>query len=302
MTAPLERIKLILQTQASSSQLGTSKRSSYSGFLDAMIRVPQEQGFWSLWRGNFLNICRYFPAQAINFSCYDLYYDAYRYMIRPETAYSHHLLPFLAGGSVGVTSCTILYPFTFCNTRISVDVGDNKSIKREYYGLNDCIRKVYKSDGYRGLYQGLAFSACGMFLYRSTYFGVYTFGKLTYLSQGTPEIHSVQTPLLVSLFFAQLASVIATLITYPMETIARQKMLLSGRGLQSYESYRHMVGRITRNDGVFGLYRGMFAKLLTTVCGSLILVTYDLITDHYKKYKSKRFRRKLEDFKKSDER
>nr|XP_012145095.1 PREDICTED: ADP/ATP translocase 1-like [Megachile rotundata] len=78
LTAPLERIKLILQTQASSYQIGTTERTPYSGFLDALIRIPKEQGFLSFWRGNLLNICRYFPAQAINFSFFDIYYNAFQ--------------------------------------------------------------------------------------------------------------------------------------------------------------------------------------------------------------------------------
>lgn len=78
MFAPMERIKLILQTQASSRQIGVSERSAYSGILNAIVRIPKEQGVWSLWRGNVLNICRYFPAQAINFSFYDLYYEIFQ--------------------------------------------------------------------------------------------------------------------------------------------------------------------------------------------------------------------------------
>ena len=79
---------------------------------------------------------------------------------------SHTLLPFLAGGAVGMTSCALLYPLTFCNTRISVDVGDNRKIQREFQSLNDCLRKVQRNDGCKGFYQGVTFSATGMFLYR----------------------------------------------------------------------------------------------------------------------------------------
>lgn len=82
MTAPVERVKLILQTQASSHQIGNTKRSAYSGILNALVRIPKEQGFASLWRGNLLNICRYFPAQAINFSFYNLYYEIFQ-KVRP---------------------------------------------------------------------------------------------------------------------------------------------------------------------------------------------------------------------------
>lgn len=65
-----------------------------------------------------------------------------------------------------MTSCAFLYPLTFCTTRISVDVGDNDIVKREFHNVNDCARKVYRSDGYRGFYQGVIFSSLGVFLYR----------------------------------------------------------------------------------------------------------------------------------------
>lgn len=87
-------------------------------------------------------------------------------MIQPRTANDHLILPFLTGGAVGATSCTILFPLNFCNTRISVDVGDNKMIRREFNGLADCLIKIYKNDGYKGFYQGLSFSASALFLYR----------------------------------------------------------------------------------------------------------------------------------------
>ncbi|OAD56836.1 ADP/ATP translocase 4, partial [Eufriesea mexicana] len=254
MIAPIERIKLILQTQASSRQIGIPERSAYSGILNALIRIPKEQGLWSLWRGN---------------------------MIQSRTVYSHIILPFLTGGAVGVTSCTILYPLNFCNTRITVDVGDNKMIKREFYSLNDCLSKVYKSDGYRGFYQGLSLSVCGLSLYRSIYFGAYTIGKSTYLNNYGTDPHRVNAPFLVSLALAQLASSIATVISYPLDTASKQKMLWSGRGPKNYVSIRQVINNIIEKDGPVGFYRGISANLMTAICGSFVLVTYDVIKGRF---------------------
>ncbi|KAG7200194.1 hypothetical protein KM043_000626 [Ampulex compressa] len=283
MIAPFERIKLILQTQACSQRMTRSKRTTYSGFFDAIVRIPREQGFLSLWRGNFINICRYFPAQAINFSLYDVYYRAF---LQPKTTRGRDYISFLAGGTVGVTSCILLYPLTFCTTRISVDMGNGRNVEREFRNFNDCVVKIFKSDGYRGFYQGLTCSAIGMFLYRlSTYFGVYTTGKRAYLNDYTfdPTSHIVNAPFLVSLALAQSASVISTFISYPLDTIARQKMLWSGRGPQNYTTIRETTRRIVQNEGPIGLYRGVLANLLTTVCGSFILATYDIVKGFYQR-------------------
>lgn len=41
--------------------------------MDVFRRVPVEQGFLSFWRGNFANVIRYFPTQALNFAFKDTY-------------------------------------------------------------------------------------------------------------------------------------------------------------------------------------------------------------------------------------
>lgn len=283
MTAPLERVKLILQTQASSRQIANTDRTAYRGIINAFIRIPKEQGFFSLWRGNLINICRYFPAQAINFSFYDLYYEAFEQVIQSRTAHSHEILPFLAGGAVGFTSCTLLYPLSFCNTRIAVDVGDNRVVKREFYGLNDCLRKVYRNDGYKGFYQGLTLASSGLSIYRSIYFGVYTIGKRTYLSIPGQDDHKVNAPFMVSLCLALSASAIATYVSYPLDTLSRQKMLFSGRGVQHYVPTKRLIVNIMKKDGLVGFYKGVNANLLTTLCGSLLLATYDIIRGRFDK-------------------
>ncbi|PIO59500.1 ADP/ATP translocase 1 domain protein, partial [Teladorsagia circumcincta] len=69
--APIERVKLLLQVQDASKTISAEKR--YKGIIDVLVRVPKEQGFFSLWRGNFANVLRYFPTQALNFAFKDTF-------------------------------------------------------------------------------------------------------------------------------------------------------------------------------------------------------------------------------------
>ncbi|XP_043526280.1 ADP/ATP translocase 4-like isoform X2 [Frieseomelitta varia] len=202
-------------------------------------------------------------------------------MLGPKTSCSHIVAPFLSGGAVGCTSCTILYPLHFCNTRITVDVGDNNIIKREFHGLNDCISKIYKSDGYRGFYRGMTLSMCGLSLYRSIYFGAYIVGKRGYMNNYATDPPTGSAPFLISLTIAQLASYLALIVSYPLDTISRQKMLWSGREAGNYVSARQVISTIIEKDGSVGFYRGVSANLISAVCGSLILVTYDIIKERF---------------------
>ena len=45
--APIERVKLVLQTQDASTQISPERR--YKGILDVFRRLPKEQGFFSFW-------------------------------------------------------------------------------------------------------------------------------------------------------------------------------------------------------------------------------------------------------------
>eukprot|EP00691_Histiona_aroides_P001162 EC851117.1.p1 GENE.EC851117.1~~EC851117.1.p1 ORF type:complete len:142 (+),score=28.80 EC851117.1:82-507(+) len=66
VVAPIERVKLLLQVQAASKQI--KPEDQYKGIVDCFRRVNAEQGFSSFWRGNFANVVRYFPTQALNLS------------------------------------------------------------------------------------------------------------------------------------------------------------------------------------------------------------------------------------------
>ena len=75
--APVDRVKLLLQTQA----INTDLKMRYKNPIDCIVRVYREQGLLSFWRGNLANVYRYFPNQAMNFS----FKDRYKQLIFNET-------------------------------------------------------------------------------------------------------------------------------------------------------------------------------------------------------------------------
>lgn len=77
---------------------------------------------------------------------------------------------------------------------MAADVG--KGEKREFKSMNDCIVKIFKSDGFFGLYRGFNVSVQGIIIYRATYFGCYDTMKNT-----LPDPKN--TPLYVNFLIAQ---------------------------------------------------------------------------------------------------
>ncbi len=56
-----------------------------------------------------------------------------------------------AGSASGVTTYLMIYPLDFARTRLAMDVG--RGITREFNGLADCMLRIYRLDGIRGLYR-----------------------------------------------------------------------------------------------------------------------------------------------------
>lgn len=125
VAAPVERVKLLLQTQQVNRDLVTQ----YTGAFDCARRVYREQGLWSFWRGNVANLLRYFPSQALSFAFKDLYKDLLG-MGRGGSGSSSSGTAgwwfvggnLLAAGAAGGTAMVLLYPLEMARTRMAADV------------------------------------------------------------------------------------------------------------------------------------------------------------------------------------
>lgn len=124
----------------------------YKGIVDCFVRCSKEQGVASLWRGNFANVLRYFPTQALNFAFKDTYKRLFLDGVDKKKQFWRFFAGNLAsGGAAGATGLCFVYPLDFARTRLAADVG--KGGNREFKGLTDCIYKIAKSDGPIGLYR-----------------------------------------------------------------------------------------------------------------------------------------------------
>ncbi|XP_014255125.1 ADP/ATP translocase 1-like isoform X2 [Cimex lectularius] len=125
-TAPLERVKLILQTGALKSENPALKKH---GLYQTVRYLVIKQGFLALWRGNTLTVAKAVPSQALLFS----FQDFYRHIIfsnepglskQKSTMYS-----LFAGGLASGTVIGITYPFYFCQNIVSSHVGKIESAR-----------------------------------------------------------------------------------------------------------------------------------------------------------------------------
>lgn len=128
----------------------------------------------AFWKGNFTNVLRYFPTQALNFAFKDHFKKMFGYK-KDKDGYAKWLAGNLAsGGLAGATSLVFVYSLDYARTKLT---NDNKNSKKggvkQYNGLVDVYRQTMKTDGVVGLYRGFVISCFGIVIYRGLYFGMF---------------------------------------------------------------------------------------------------------------------------------
>merc|ERR1712039_1082966 len=99
--SPIERVKLLMQTQDSNPDVISGKVQRYTSLGDCFKRVYSEQGMAAFWRGNLVNCIRYAPQQgsALAFN------DAIKQMFpkyNPKTDYyKDFAMKLFSGGAAG---------------------------------------------------------------------------------------------------------------------------------------------------------------------------------------------------------
>ena len=265
LTAPIERVKILLQLQDVSTQISADKR--YTGIVDCFRRVASEQGMSSFWRGNLANVVRYFPTQAFNFAFKDTY-KALFVRHSPKTDKFLFFLENLAcGGAAGASSLLIVYPLDFARTRLAADVGVGAG--RQFNGLWHCLSSIRARDGFFGLYKGFGVSVGGIIVYRASYFGGFDTAKSLLLTD--PK----NTSVLVSWGIAQVVTTIAGVVSYPFDTVRRRMMMQAGRGDVLYTSTADCWKKIFIKEGPRAFFKGALSNAIRGSGGAIVLVLYD---------------------------
>ncbi|XP_065261263.1 ADP/ATP translocase 4 [Emys orbicularis] len=268
--APIERVKLLLQVQASSKQIRADQQ--YKGMIDCFVRIPKEQGFLSFWRGNLANVIRYFPTQALNFAFKDKYKQLFMSGVDKDKQFWKWFFANLAsGGAAGATSLCVVYPLDFARTRLAAEIGKGLA-ERQFKGLGDCIIKIARSDGLVGLYQGFGVSVQGIIVYRASYFGCYDTIKGLLPN---PK----QTPFILSFLIAQAVTTFSGILSYPFDTVRRRMMMQSGEAERQYKGTIDCFFKIYKQEGLKAFFRGAFSNILRGTGGALVLVLYDKIKE-----------------------
>lgn len=267
LAAPIELVKLRMQNMDEMIKTGKLKER-YTGIGNCFIRVTTEEGVRALWKGNWTNVLRYFPTQALNFMVKDeikkhLFFDKKKY------GYGMYFLGnILSGGVAGGVSLCFVYSLDYARTRLT---NDSKSVKhgrqKQFNGIMDVYKKTYQQDGIAGLYRGFVISFVGIFIYRGLYFGLFDSIKPLMPSRFRDDFRA-------NFLLGYSITVLAGLASYPIDTVRRRMMMTSGEAVK-YDGSIHCAKEILKNEGVRSYFKGAGANILRGIAGALVISGYD---------------------------
>lgn len=271
ITAPIERVKLIMQTQDGNIHIKSGEIPRYSGLLNCFTRVYTEQGLKSFWAGNFTNCLRYFPTQAFNFAFKDGIKNLFPTYTSDENFGKFLAVNVASGGIAGASSLVIVYPLDYARTRLGSEVSKQK---KDFKGLGDCLVKTAKGPkGFFGLYNGFGISVTGIIPYRGVYFGLYDT-----LSSKNPYKDRYGLVGLGSRFIvAQITAITAGYASYPFDTVRRRMQMQSEKPKEQwqYKSGLDCFKTVYKKEGITSFYKGAVAGAFRTIGSAMVLVFYD---------------------------
>ena len=270
--APVERVKLLMQTMDSNPDVVSGKVERYKGIGDCFSRVYAEQGAAAFWRGNLVNCLRYAPQQGSALAFNDALNNAFPKYDSKTQFWQSFGVKLFSGGLAGAVANTICYPFDYARTRLASDV---KKGKGQFNGIADCIMTTVRSQGITGLYTGWSVTVAGAFVYRAGQLGCFK-----QIQDMNPYKDDKGTLGVVSAFCAVTAArTVVMPFNYPFDTVRRCMMLQSEKpkAERLYSGSFDCFTKVLKTGGVKELYGGMLPELVRGVGGSLVIVGYDRI-------------------------
>ncbi|XP_018826264.1 probable envelope ADP,ATP carrier protein, chloroplastic [Juglans regia] len=252
-TAPLERIKLLMQTHG--VRVGGKSSKKAIGFIEAITLIGKEEGIRGYWKGNLPQVIRVIPYSAVQLFAY----ETYKKLFRGKDGELSVIGRLAAGACAGMTSTFITYPLDVLRLRLAVEPG--------YRTMSEVALNMLREEGFASFYYGLGPSLIGIAPYIAVNFCVFDLVK-----KALPEKYQKRTE--TSLLTAVVSASLATVTCYPLDTVRRQ-MQIKGT---PYKSVLDAFPGIVARDGIIGLYRGFVPNALKTLPSSSIrLTTFDIV-------------------------
>ncbi|RZC52932.1 hypothetical protein C5167_021358 [Papaver somniferum] len=278
--APLERIKILLQTR--------TEGYHSIGVWQSLKKLLKQEGVRGFYKGNGASVLRIVPYAALHFMTYEQYRC---WILNNYSALGTGPIVDLVAGSVaGGTAVLVTYPLDLARTKLAYQVlgrrggsfGNGMSSSQSlpaYSGIRDFFKSVYREGGARSLYRGIGPTLIGILPYAGLKFYVYE-----ELKRHVPE--EQQKSVMMRLSCGALAGLFGQTFTYPLDVVRRQMQVQTMQpsnhlGDPRYRTTMQGLTSIIRDQGCKQLFAGLsinYVKIVPSV--AIGFTAYDMMKSY----------------------
>jgi len=245
MVAPIDRVKILLQTQAVAAGMSADK---YGGVGGTIRKVIQDEGVRMLWKGNAPNCIRILPYAGLQFWSYDYYKG-----IISKKQELGVFQRFQAGVLAGITAASLTYPLDLIRIRLAT------STDPAVTGFISQGRSIVSEGGsVIALYRGFIPTLTSLAPFIAVNFTVFDTIKTNFMPE---KVDSELVRALYTLGFGATSAIIAQSLCYPLDTV-RRRMQVKG---SQYTSMANAYKTIIEKEGILGMYRGILPNTIKIV-------------------------------------
>ncbi|KAF2199472.1 mitochondrial carnitine/acylcarnitine carrier protein [Delitschia confertaspora ATCC 74209] len=248
---PFDTIKVRLQT---------SDKTRFKGPLDCLLQTLRNEGVKGIYKGATPPLAGWMVMDSVMLGSLTYYrrlvneniFNAGRPPLHDAVAHEPPKLPtsghMIAGIMAGWTVSFVAGPVEHIKARLQVQYSADKS-KRLYTGPIDCVQKIYKGHGIRGIYHGL-FSTL---LFR-TFFWAW-WGSYDIFSRHLSKHTSLSDPT-INFWAGGLSAQVFWTVAYPSDVV-KQRIMTDPLGPERrFPRWKDAAKAVYREAGWRGYFRG----------------------------------------------
>jgi Mitochondrial carrier protein len=260
--APLNRVKVILQTEAVNYTVKPEQRllSNYKVFYT----ILKTQGIQAFWRGNSIPFLLAIPYAMSNVYIYQPMKKKYNIKSEwfPTIAYSLNILKNI---SVLLLIGIFLYPAEIVSTQMMTDMGNSSG--RQFKSLLDCFDKVSVKP--IEMYRGIIFNSLSLEIINDMSQPFVSFFMKKYVINSTNQ-PDLALEFLVGVVFKCLIAG----LTHPVETVVHRLFVQCGKPHRLFYGPLDCMWKTFKNEGYRAFYNGYLMRCVQIPVMSLLLNTH----------------------------
>ena len=255
-TAPLDRLKIIMQISSANQQTAAAKAAASGGLIPAFIAIGKSEGIKGYWKGNVPQVIRILPYSTAMLNSYEFYKQQFGGDQYRETGKLPVASRLMSGALAACTATLVTYPLDIIRLRLSVDPNMTT--------MTQVCKAIIKEEGAKAFFKGLPATCLSISPYSALNFCMFDLIK-----KAIPGEETAQTVATASF----IATMLASGTCYPLDTIRRQMQLKSSSYANVFDAGKAILAR----DGVGGMFRGFVPNVIKNAPNkSVQLTTFDM--------------------------